>query len=252
MKFLKKKYQNDGFIKLRNFTSKDKKFQKISLNLNKELESAIKKTKLNKLGGYIIGNLNVYPGKYGFQILNILKKNGLNKIIKDITGKNLNSFDILFGGNLSLPYKFNQHFHTDGDFNDKMILINIATSDVSLNSGPTEIVLKSHQKNLKYWEFLFQKKKFKRLKLSFGDLLIRSHYLWHRGTINKSNKNRFLIAFLLFEKSRRMKQDQSKNSIKIYNNFFKNSLSGKLKEFIYVYLKLIFVIYKLIISLIRK
>ncbi len=159
MKFLKKKYQNDGYIKLKNFTSKDKKFKKISLSLNRELESAIKKTTINKLGGYIIGNLNVYPGKYGFQILNILKKNGLNKIIKDITGKNLNSFDILFGGNLSLPDKFNQHFHTDGDFNDKMILINIATSDVNLNSGPTEIVLKSHQKNLKYWEFLFQKKK---------------------------------------------------------------------------------------------
>ena len=42
-----------------------------------------------------------------------------------------------------------------------MILINVATSDVDLNSGPTEIVLKSHQTNLKYWKFLIQKKKFK-------------------------------------------------------------------------------------------
>ena len=95
----------------------------------------------------------------------VLKKKGLNKIVKNITGKGLNSFDILFGGNLSLPFKFNQHFHTDGNFNDKMILINVATSDVDLNSGPTEIVLKSHKKNLKYWKFLIQKKKFQKLKL---------------------------------------------------------------------------------------
>ena len=90
------------------------------------------------------------------------------------------------------------------------------------------------------------------MKLSFGDLIIRSHYLWHRGTVNKSNKNRFLIAFLLFEKSRGIKQNQSRNSIKIYNNFFSNSLSGKLKELIYIYLKLIYVLYKLVLSFLKN
>ena len=63
MKTLKKKYQNNGYIKLKNFTTKDQKFKKITYFLNKELEETIKKTKIEKLGGYSIGNLNVYPGK---------------------------------------------------------------------------------------------------------------------------------------------------------------------------------------------
>ncbi len=252
MQILKKKYQDNGYVKIKNFVSKDKKLKKLSYDLNNDLERAVKRTKINNIGGSIIGNLNVYPGKYGLEIFKILKRKGLDKIIKEITGKNINSFDILFGGNLSIPFGHNQHFHTDGNFKDKMILVNVATSNVGLNSGPTEIVLKSHRNYLKYWQFLIKKKKYKKLTLSYGDLIIRNHFLWHRGTVNKSKKKRFLIAFLLFEKSRGIKQSRLNNSIKIYNNFFNNSLLGKSKEFIYVYLKYIFITYKIILSVFKK
>ena len=74
MKTLRNKFQNNGYIKLKNFTTKDQRFKKITYFLNKDLEKAVKKTKINKLGGYLIGNLNVYPGKYGVQVLDVLKK----------------------------------------------------------------------------------------------------------------------------------------------------------------------------------
>ena len=252
MKKIKKIYQENGYIRLRNFISEDKKFIKASDILNYDLLKCINKTKIDTIGGYLIGNLNVYPGKHGIKILQLLKKKGLNKIIKEISGKKLEAYDILQGGNLALPFGHNQHFHTDGNFNDKMILVSVATSDVHFNSGPTEIVEKSHKKNLKYYKFLLQKKKIKKLILSFGDLVIREHCLWHRGTINRSNKNRFLITFLLFNKSRRIKKNKFQNSIRIYNNFFNNSFSGRCKEFIYIYFKFLFVSYKIILSLLKK
>ena len=252
MRQLKRNFESNGYVKIKNFCSK----QKISKNIvNKfylDLDKEIKKSEFKKLGGALIGNLNVDPGRYGPAIFNFLKKRGLKKIIKDITGKSLSSFDVIFGGNLCLPYGHNQHFHTDGGYNDKMILVSIATSDVDLKSGPTEIVKNSHKKNIKYWKFLIQKKKYKKLTLSFGDLLVRNHFLWHRGTKNLTKKNRFLIAFLLFDKSRGIKKQKVNSSIKIYDNFLANSIFGKLKEFSYVYFKLIFVIYKVILSIIRK
>ncbi len=252
MQKLKTSFENNGYIKINNFCSKQKTFKNIVNKFYIDLDKAIKETDFQKLGGALIGNLNVSPGRYGPEIFNYLKKKGLEKIIKDITGKSLSSYDVIFGGNLCLPNGHNQHFHTDGGYNDKMILVSIATSDVDAKSGPTEIITKSHKKNVKYWKFLIQKKRYKKLTLSFGDLLVRNHFLWHRGTKNLTKNNRFLIAFLLFDKSRGIKKQKFNSSIKIYNNFFTNSIFGKLKEFIYVYFKLIFVIYKVILSMVKK
>ena len=84
----------------------------------------------------------------------LLIKSSESTLIKnlpfDFFRAKLEAYDILQGGNLALPFGHNQHFHTDGNFNDKMILVSVATSDVHFNSGPTEIVEKSHKKNLKY------------------------------------------------------------------------------------------------------
>ena len=70
---------------------------------------------------------------------------------------NLKNFDIFYGGNLNLPKRHKQHFHTDGNYDDKMIIVTIATSDVKAISGPTEIVLKSHTKKYSYLNFLQMK-----------------------------------------------------------------------------------------------
>ena len=102
MQILKKKYQDNGFVKIKKFVSKDKKLKKLSYDLNNDLESAIKRTKINNIGGSIIGNLNVYPGKYGLEIFKILKRKGLDKIIKEITGKNINSFQ----AQSTFPYRW--------------------------------------------------------------------------------------------------------------------------------------------------
>jgi hypothetical protein len=124
----------------------------------------------------------------------------------------------------------------DGRFKDKMLLASIATSNVDEISGPTEIVLNYHQKNIPYWKFLLLPKKKMKLKLKLGDLMIRKHCLWHRGTINRSKNSRFVIAFLIFEKTVKNEYSlyEDSDEIKIYNNFFGNSLLERLKEFLHI------------------
>ena len=64
-----------------------------------------------------------------------------------------------------------------------MYLISFATEDITLKNGPTEVCLGTSIKPLKYWQFILtKKKKKKKLLLKKGQILIRKHSLWHRGT----------------------------------------------------------------------
>ena len=79
-----------------------------------------------------------------------------------------------------------------------------------------------------------------------GDIILRKHSLWHRGTINQTSNPRLLISFLFFEKDRNLKSNLDENSeVKIYENFFASNIKGKIKEFIYVKLGFLFAAYKI-------
>lgn len=242
-------FETNGYLIKKNFLN-SQDFLDTANELNNEIFNTIKNINLNNIGGSRIGNLNVFPGKFGKVILEYLKQNGLNNLIFNLLGKDINNFNISIGGNLCIPFGYNQHFHTDGEYNDDMIVINVATSEVKNESGPTEIIPKSHNKKLSYWQFLFSKKNIVKATLSTGDILIRKHNLWHRGTINTSGKPRFIIAFMLFDKKRKIISSNAENNsnIIISNNFFKNNRKEKLKEYIYCKFKFFYIFYKAVYS----
>ena len=82
----------------------------------------------------------------------------------------MNSFDLNYGGNLVLPHKGQQHFHTDGSFEDEMYLISIATEDITLMNGPTEICLGSNNKKMSLEEFFFAEKQKVKLTMKKGQI----------------------------------------------------------------------------------
>ena len=128
------KFNQDGFIVIKNFVN-SKNFDSICASLTSEIETKCNKIDLSKVGGSIMGNLNVYPGKYSQVILEELKNHGLNNILQEIIKKNSNDFTIRVGGNLSLPNKHNQLFHTDGNFNQEMLMISVATCEINKENG---------------------------------------------------------------------------------------------------------------------
>ncbi|WP_415295281.1 phytanoyl-CoA dioxygenase family protein [Candidatus Pelagibacter sp. Uisw_113] len=250
---LKEKFEKNGYIILKTDFSHNENFKKIIKNIYSDLTIELKNESIKKFSGYIMGNLNVYPGKYGQEILDFIRNQKQINEIEAILGTKLEEFSIKYGGNLSLPNKGDQLYHTDGKYTQKMILLSLATEIIDENNGPTEVCSGSHKKNFKFWEFYFKKKIKKKLFLNLGDIAIRNHNCWHRGTKNFSKKPRLLLSLLLFPKiDKDNREDSLSEKLKIAPNFFKSNKYGRFYEYIYVKFGFIIVFFKLLFSIIKN
>ena len=90
------------------------------------------------------------------------------------------------------------------------------------------------------------------MKMKKGDILIRNHSIWHRGTKNKSKNLRILLLFELTEKStnKNFKQEIYEN-LKIGENQFKSTYSQKFKEAVSIYLSPVYILYRMVLSIIK-
>ena len=209
------------------------------------------------MGGFKHGNLNIDPGIYGEKIFTLLKQKKFEDFFNNVTGDNLNEYKIRIGGNLNLPKSKNQFFHTDGEREPRMIVVNIATSDVNYSNGPMEIYEKSHKTNYPYWKFHFINKFFmnkKKVILNYGDILIREHRMWHRGTSNSSLISREMMGIMFMKNSSKMYfvQDNISNEVKLHTNIFQLTAKGRLKEILFLYFRPILFLYKCLISIKKK
>jgi hypothetical protein len=247
---LRNNFEKNGYLHFPSFL-KNEDFFNLSDELKVKITKKLEEIDLKKIGGYKVGNLGLYAGNYAVKLWNLLLKENLEKKVLEIFDKPLSDFTIRISGNINFPNKGDQYFHTDGSFDQKMYLISLATEDIREESGPTEIVLNTSYK-LPYWKFVFKKKEKKKLILSKGDLVIRKHALWHRGTKNLSDKPRFLISFLLFDKTSKYKSNFEDNlDIQIFNIFFTSDPIGRFKEEIYIKLPFLFQFYRFIKSILN-
>ena len=109
------------------------------------------------------------------------------------------------------------------------------------------------QKKMKFWEFFFSKKQKKKLILKKGQILIRPHNLWHRGTKNFSNKTRLLLSFVMTPKvNLGRKIEPISSELMILPNFFNSNFQGKLHELFYIHFSFIHIVLKLILSFFKQ
>jgi len=132
-------------------------------------------------------------------------------------------------------------------------MLTISLDEVNEDNGPTEVYEGSHKVKLPYWKFVFKyffKKKYK-LILQRGDVFIREAFIWHRGTKNKTNKNRILINFIISEKKNNLLNYEKSKDIVFLDNMFNQDIRGKIKEFLNVKLTPIYFLYRFFRSLIN-
>ena len=246
-------FEKNGYI-IKNILANNDNFKNISAKFKNELAEILKKKDHYHLGGYKSGNLNISPGEYGKEILSILNKLNFQKYFNFLTRENINNYKIIYGGNLNFKNSKNQFFHTDGSWNPRMIVLNIATTEINFDNGPLEVIEKSHKKNLSYLNFLFKSflLKKKKIKLKFGDILIREHRLWHRGTKNKSKNHREMLGIIFLKSSEIKNNSNENNNLYLHSNIFGTSKREKFKEFIFLRLKFILFFYKILVSLRKK
>tara|TARA_Y100000768_G_C23984569_1_gene687947 strand:+ start:2897 stop:3679 length:783 start_codon:yes stop_codon:yes gene_type:complete len=249
-------FTEKGYI-VKNLFINDTKFSIIAEDLKLKIENYLKKNfdNLKNLGGYKSGNLNFISIKHSKQIIDLLNEKNFKDYFNYLTQDDIKEYDIIYGGNLNLPKSKNQFFHTDGKWSPRMIVINIATSDIKDENGPMEIIDGSHKTETPYWKFilkiLFSTKK--KIFLKKGEFIIREHQLWHRGTTNNSKDIREMLGIMFIKK--KIEPDANKeldeNYFSVFSNIFGFSKKEKIKEFIFVKIRVIFFLYKLIISIIK-
>ena len=237
--FLKKKidknfFDVNGFVLLDTSLSYNNLFFNLVTDIEKSLLSELKNPALKKFGGYLMGNFGINQGPYAKRLYKLVFEKEFIKYFENLTSKKLELFEINYGGNLVLPKKGIQHFHTDGKYENEMYMVSVATEDITLANGPTEICAGSHLKSMSFHEFFFSKKRKQKLLMKKGQILIRKHNLWHRGTINFSDKQRLLLSFVMIPKWRKIKIVPISSKFEILPNFFKSTLLGKMQEFFYV------------------
>ena len=249
-------FERNGYIQLSNKINNkdfDSLCDQIIFETNKFYSENLDKIK--NLGGYLTGNLELLPDKKLTEIWNVLCNEDFENTFEDITGKKLSNFNIKCSGNIVLPNKGYQHFHTDGPLKSKKIILNLAIHEIDLNNAPTQIIPGTHNRDIKYWKFylneIFNEKIF--IKMKKGDVIIRNHSIWHRGTKNRSKNLRILLLFVLTEKSldKEFSQEINKRLI-IGENQFKSSYMQKFKEIFSIYLAPIYIFYRIISSLIKN
>lgn len=245
-------FDDSGYAILDTTLSDYPEFNKIVQEIYTELDVELKKSKLKEYGGYIMGNFGINQGQYGPKLYSIIFQQDFIDVFETLTNNKLDFFSIKYGGNLTLPKKGAQHFHLDGEFKKEMYLVSIATENIDLSNAPTEICVGSHLKPLKFWKFFINKKIKKKLLLKKGQILIRKHNLWHRGTKNLSNKARLLLSFVITPKAKNNQVDLMSTNLKILPNFFKSDLKGRLHEIMYVHFRTLHTILKLIYSFFKK
>ncbi len=249
----KEDYHNNGYLIIDTDLEDNQNFNNLVEEINCDLKLKTKSNDLKKHGGFIMGNFGINQGPYGPKLFSLIFKDQFVKVFEDLTENKLENFNIFYGGNLVLPKKGNQHFHIDGTYNKKMYMVSIVTEDINLNNGPTEVCIGSHKKEMKFWEFFFSKKKKKKVLLKKGQILIRPHNLWHRGTKNFSDKTRLLLSFVMTPKVKKGSRIEPVSSeLVILPNFFKSNLQGRFHEFLYIYFGGIRLVIKLLYSFLRQ
>jgi hypothetical protein len=245
-------FDKNGYVLLSTHLKNSSLFNKLCNEIDWRLNKQIKKSNLKKLGGYIVGNLNINQGLLGSKLYSLVFKKEFKSYFEKLTSKKVSLFDIRYSGNLTLPGKGTQLFHIDGGYKSEMYLVSIATQEITVDNGPTEICVGSHIKPMSFDEFFFSKKKIKKLTMKKGQIIIRKHNLWHRGTKNYSIKPRLLLSFVITPKNKKSKNVQVSSKFQILRNSFGNNLTGKLYEVIYVKLRFLVIFIKILLSYFKK
>ena len=245
-------FDKNGYVLLDTNLSDNPSFNNLINEIESSLSEEIRYSNIEKLGGYIMGNFGINQGPFGSKLHSLVFMEKFVSYFENLTSKKIDLFDINFGGNVTLPKKGAQIFHTDGNYQQEMYLISIATEDITLANGPTEVCVGSHLRSMSFDEFFFSKKDKKKLTMKKGQILIRKHNLWHRGTKNFSNKQRLLLSFIMIPKMRKIELQPYSDNLKILPNFFKNNIIGRIHETIYVEFSFLIIFTKLLTSFSKK
>lgn len=215
----------------------------------------VAKDGLSNLGGALSGHLNCFPGSESRTLVEAVERAGVTEFISEMFGEPLTLKSV--GCNCNLPRSHYQHFHADSYWNNPFMIVNIMLVDTTLENGATELIPGSDKKPLPYWKFVASRlaRLGVRHPMKSGDILIRSSRLWHRGTPNRSDRMRPMIALIYSPANgcdTKVNYNQNGGKVTFKYNMFTDNWRGRVREFSYVYFPMAIAAYMSVMSVFRK
>ncbi|MFM9845652.1 MAG: phytanoyl-CoA dioxygenase family protein [Hyphomicrobiaceae bacterium] len=192
MQELEAKLGRDGYVTLPNVVSKTR-LAALADQLRNEFNRAKAAGELFSGGGMISGHLNCFPGAQSRFVYDELDQHGVFDLVRKISPAATRMPNI--GCNLNLPNSGAQNPHVDGYAATAFFIVNVAPVDTDIENGAMEVTPGTHVHEYKYWQYALSGKPAIRMRMSAGDVVIRSSVLWHRGMPNVSRAARPMLAF---------------------------------------------------------
>jgi hypothetical protein len=185
-------FAREGYVTLPNVVSKSK-LAALAEELRGEYTRARAAGELFSGGGTISGHLNCFPGAQSRFVYDELERYGVFDLVRSLSPSVERMPNI--GCNLNLPGSSPQNPHADGTAASPFLIVNVAPVDTDLENGAMEAVPGTHLREYKYWQYALSGIPALRMRMSAGDVIVRTSRLWHRGMPNKSKAIRPMLAF---------------------------------------------------------
>jgi hypothetical protein len=228
---LERTFAEEGYLVLRGVVSRSE-LAKVHQTLTREFDSWRSSPESFRGGGLLSGHLNCYPGEAARGVMNELREAGTFDLANALLPTDPRA--VRLGCNFNLPGSVAQHYHMDGIYLEKYLIVNVAVVDTTLENGAIDIVPKTHQRFYRFWEFAAGRvyTKATRVPMSAGDVLIRPSTLWHRGMPNGTSVARPMLAITLGEKHLSTENQFANNDGRILFRtiWFSTSRLGRLRE----------------------
>jgi hypothetical protein len=222
-------FAREGYVTLSNVVSKSR-LAALTDELRGEYARARTNGELFSGGGMISGHLNCFPGVQSRFVYDELEKYGVFDLVRNLSLSATRMPNI--GCNLNLPNSSAQNPHADGFAASSFLIVNVAPIDTDLKNGAMEVTPGTHLREYKYWQYALSGKAAIRMRVSAGDVIVRSSMLWHRGMPNMSNAIRPMLAFTWENGGSDLTDPYAAHGGKItfLTNRYAENLSGRLRE----------------------
>jgi hypothetical protein len=229
MQNLRSAFVREGYVTLPNVASKSR-LAALTDELRGEYARARATGDLFSGGGMISGHLNCFPGAQSRFVYEELERYGVFDLVRSLSPSATQMPNI--GCNLNLPNSSAQNPHADGYAASSFLIVNVAPIDTDVTNGAMEVTPGTHLREYKYWQYALSGKPAIRLRVSAGDVIVRSSMLWHRGMPNKSDAIRPMLAFTWENGGSDLADPYTAHGGKItfLTNRYAQNLSGRLRE----------------------
>ena len=224
----------DGFVVLRGVVPREP-LADFARQLCDDYDRVRSSGALFKGGGTIIGHLNCFPGAQSRFIYDRLDEYGIIDVATawDPVAARFPRPTL----NFNLPGSVAQHYHMDGLYTGEFLICNVAVVDTTIENGAFDVLPGTHREFMKFWRYAIERKYrlSTRVPMEQGDVMLRLSTTWHRGTPNRTDSPRPMMAVTFGELGPTDGDpfEQNGGEIEFYENWYGTTRLGQLRERVY-------------------